>query len=169
MPPNGHDHSGLTPLVCALMQGSAGSEEARAKIVKLLLDHKADINADGSAALYTAIVFDSLEIVRTLIENGANINAVDKDGLTPLMCAARNSKVEAATLLLEKGASPDAKAANGNNAWAIAFDYAYGAPSEDHLKMEKLLRHETNRGDIEALLTKNHPDIDVKKWLRNNP
>lgn len=49
---------------------------------------------------------DSLEIVKLLLANGANVNAIDNDGNTPLHYV-RN--VEIAKLLVEAGANINAK------------------------------------------------------------
>lgn len=47
-------------------------------------------------------------MVQILIANGANVNAADQDGCTPLHCAAHNGHKEIAELLLDKGANIDA-------------------------------------------------------------
>ena len=46
---------------------------------------------------------------RLLIQSGANVNAVDKDGWTPLHAAAHWEQEEACKILAENGASFDTK------------------------------------------------------------
>jgi len=58
--------------------------------------------------------------VQTALENGANPNAKNKDGLTPLYRAARGGRVEIVKLLLERGADPNAKDNDGRTPLHIA-------------------------------------------------
>ena len=48
------------------------------------------------------------EIVELLLKKGANVNAVDQNGCTPLHCAAHNGHKEIVELLLDTGANVDA-------------------------------------------------------------
>lgn len=43
-------------------------------------------NNPSSISLHNAVINNQIELVRSLIENGANINAVDSKGRTPLQC-----------------------------------------------------------------------------------
>jgi ankyrin repeat protein len=61
------------------------------------------------------------EIVKLLIAKGADINARDKDGITPLFWAARNHQYEVAKLLIAKGADVNTRNNFGNTplTWAM--------------------------------------------------
>ena len=48
-----------------------------------------------------------VDAVRTALELGANVNAVDKEGMTALMHASIHGRIEIMTLLLERGAKKD--------------------------------------------------------------
>ncbi len=52
-------------------------------------------------------------LVTMLLEHGANLDAVDNDGLTPLAIAAQNGKSEAAQALVAAGADVNAPVAKG--------------------------------------------------------
>ena len=67
------------------------------------------------------------EIVKSLLEAGANPNAEDKDGDTALIEAAKKCKTEVVKLLLEAGADIEAKDKEGKTAlmWAVFFDLIY--------------------------------------------
>ena len=58
--------------------------------VRRLLQQKADVNAaqvDGATALHWAVYRDDLEGADLLISAGANVNAANRAGVTPLAMA----------------------------------------------------------------------------------
>jgi ankyrin repeat protein len=113
-----------------------GAMSGNVDIVKAILDKGADINARderGSSALTWAAVMDHSEVVKLLkslgaksdlwiasltgdkdeakqfLDKGADVNAVDGLGFTPLMNAAKKGRTAVVKLLLAKGADPTAK------------------------------------------------------------
>ncbi|MBL4745851.1 MAG: ankyrin repeat domain-containing protein [Flavobacteriaceae bacterium] len=70
-------------------------------------------------ALCSLVKKGNYEAVKTLLENGASVNA-KSGGLTPLMFAARYNKATIATLLIDNGASLKIKSKQGFTAlkWA---------------------------------------------------
>lgn len=83
--------------------------------VRTLLDHGVDIEAvdiSGNTALGRAAdtFIDNDDLVRLLVQAGANVNHPNNSGLTPLMAAARRLNVETLELLLENGADVNAVA-----------------------------------------------------------
>jgi cytohesin len=60
--------------------------------------------------------------VKTALEKGANPNAKDNIGWTPLHWAAHKGRVEIVELLLERGANPNAK---DNIGWTPLYRAAY--------------------------------------------
>ncbi|KAL4863697.1 ankyrin repeat-containing domain protein [Aspergillus spectabilis] len=76
----------------------------------------------GHTPLFVAIIVESPECVRVLLEEGhVDPNARNVHGITPLMAAAVNSRVEAARLLLSHGADPFATQEDGWTALSISF------------------------------------------------
>ena len=68
------------------------------------------------------------EVITVLVQSGANVNANDEAGVTPLMwAAAMNSNPEVITAFLSLGANPKAKDNSGKTVM-------------DHARKNKMLR-----------------------------
>jgi len=80
----------------------------------------------GSTPLSTAALHGRLEIARYLIEQGASVNATNRDGNTPLHTAAFLCREDIVKLLLEEGAS----LAELNNRGESPVDVVSGAWSD---------------------------------------
>ncbi|MHC4416636.1 MAG: ankyrin repeat domain-containing protein [Planctomycetota bacterium] len=65
--------------------------------------------AARNAMLGLAARYGRVEVFQTLFEAGADVNAVDRRGQTPLMSAVQSRKTEAIRTLLAKGAKVDAR------------------------------------------------------------
>lgn len=85
-----------------------------------LLNHGVALDEKQSnIPLFSAVEApDGCEMVKLLIEHGANVNAADEEGNTPLMEAAKNGNKEMVALLIDKGADIQAK----NREEKIALD-----------------------------------------------
>jgi ankyrin repeat protein len=102
---------------------SIATTRGRADILPLLLPPDAE-RQTLNAALADAAVnsFDKTEgcdygeVVRLLLEAGADANARYPDSRTALICAAQNSNSAIVTLLLKKGADPNARDNKGDTA-----------------------------------------------------
>uniref|UniRef100_A0A2C9KGD8 Uncharacterized protein n=1 Tax=Biomphalaria glabrata TaxID=6526 RepID=A0A2C9KGD8_BIOGL len=87
-----------------LMEAASGGH---VDIVRLLLLHNADINAQSSAGntpLHYGACGGFKEVVQELLLNGANVEIHNENGHTPLMEAASAGHVEVAKILLDHGA-----------------------------------------------------------------
>ena len=67
-------------------------------------------------SLHAAVKRNDTAAVQQLLERGAEIDAMDADGLTPLMLACMNLQEENIRLLVQAGANPDAKNPRGTSA-----------------------------------------------------
>jgi hypothetical protein len=100
---NARDEGGFTPL---LME-SEGCNSKDGSVVRLLLEHGADINVqnqDGETPLHEASTYGALEVVRLLLEHGADVEAKDNYGKTVLQVAAEYGHDEVVEFLREHGA-----------------------------------------------------------------
>lgn len=104
----------------------AGGAASCAEIVQLLLSRGADLDAGDEAKLrrtplHIAVEQQNLSLVKCLLERGgADVNARDIDGFTPLFMAvmdARSSSTSCAILdvLLDHGANPNDFCESGNS------------------------------------------------------
>ncbi|KAI9345692.1 ankyrin repeat-containing domain protein [Obelidium mucronatum] len=103
----GVDASKMSPLLLAAKYG-------RSENVKIIIDAMGGGSAaadstflpSGYTALHFAAGHGHLEVVQTLIDAHATIDAIDKNGkLTPLIHACRTGQLEVVKLLLSKGAN----------------------------------------------------------------
>ena len=65
----------------------------------------------------------NIDIVRMLIEKGADVNVQNKNGTTPLMFASFDGHTEVARMLIENGADVNIKSDNGKTALKYAMKY----------------------------------------------
>ncbi len=84
----------------------------------MLLDHKADPNIVGTrgTALHAAIESGDEEIVNLLLNHGANVDAANAHGETPLFIAASMGKKPLVARLLQLKADPSIRDINGQSA-----------------------------------------------------
>jgi ankyrin repeat protein len=102
---------GRTPLLVA------ASANGTAESVRLLLAKGAKVNVTdtvGMTPLTAAALVNDTEVVKLLVENGAEVTVPAATGAatTPLMAAATNGNAENVRLLLDRGANPKAISAD---------------------------------------------------------
>ncbi|GBM77469.1 Ankyrin-2 [Araneus ventricosus] len=95
------DHNDYSPL-------HLGAEKGDIEFVKYCIENGSDINARskmlGSTALHKAVLNGHEEIVRHLIECGANVNGACFDGTTALDIAVSKNKKNIVSILISKNA-----------------------------------------------------------------
>ena len=130
---NARTKEGFTPV-------SGAADAMRLESVQVLLEHNADINArdnKGRTALYWILFFCSssikfVDMMRRLLEYGADPNICANNLRTPLHEASSFGSLDAARLLLDYGAKVDEKDGNGKTPLQVAA-------SKRHNEMTKLL------------------------------
>ena len=114
---NCRDSAG-TPMICI------AARSGRKEMIDWLLDKGADINSiskdRGYSAVMDAVWKSSLDIVKMLIEKGANLNFIANDGQSALIVATGASNPRICELLVKNGADPTYKDRMGMS----SLDYA---------------------------------------------
>ncbi|XP_057370599.1 uncharacterized protein LOC130691644 isoform X2 [Daphnia carinata] len=129
-----------TPLFCAALSNSV-------LISELLMKMGADTNkvdAFGQTVLHIAVVKNSVNVAKLLLENGCqkNVNAVDDFGKSPLHIAVFHNLIQMAHLLLDNGANPNVTEP-GKNAISIPVLHL-SVKNKSPQMMELLLRKGAN-------------------------
>lgn len=101
------------------------SDRDTASKVQSYLDDGADpniLNVFGTP-LHAAVALDNTLVIEILLDSGALIDRQEcRDGLTPLMYAARAGRVKSSKILLEHGANTLIKSKDGMMAIDLAKD-----------------------------------------------
>ena len=115
-------------------RGTRGGDviaDGQKEIVKLLTAKGANVNAKDDRGRSPLHDVARKEVAELLIANGANVNAKDDRGSTPLHKPANNGYKEIVELLIQKGADVNAKDGTG----LTPLDYA-----KRHPEIANLLR-----------------------------
>ncbi len=115
----GYSSDGWTALHLAAFFGSGSAAQA-------LIAAGANVNARSrnamqNTSLHAAAAGKSLELVRLLLANRADVNAIQEGGWTALHAAAQNGDTEMALLLISLGARVKAAANNGQTPLDLAL------------------------------------------------
>ena len=100
---NSEQFAGISNLMSAVSNNDAEGTRFFSKAGVIIVNQK---NKGGATALHIASREGNLDIVKILIENGANPNLTDNEGYTPLMRASLSASPEVVEYLLKNGAKP---------------------------------------------------------------
>lgn len=119
--------AGYTAIMLAAL--STVKEEDDMAVVKKLFS-QGNVNAKasqaGQTALMLAVSHGRQEMVRALLECGADVNVQDDEGSTALMCASEHGRAEIVKLLLEQpGCDISIIDNDGSNALSIALEASH--------------------------------------------
>ena len=116
---NARDNLGKTPVMLIL------PKDKTAEIYKLLIAHRADLTQKdmfGDTVLHTASMLNvGAGTFGILVDGGADIDARNKEGVTPLAIAVQKNDLETVKLLTAAGADIHTQDTNGNSPLSIAL------------------------------------------------
>ncbi|XP_061310682.1 protein phosphatase 1 regulatory subunit 12A isoform X2 [Pezoporus flaviventris] len=151
--------------------GSQAAVNSRRQILRqshnfvLLFNSQMTVDSSISHLIFIcdlkACIDDNVDMVKFLVENGANINQPDNEGWIPLHAAASCGYLDIAEYLISQGAHVGAVNSEGDTPLDIAEEEA----------MEELLQNEVNRQgvDIEAARKEEERVMlrDARQWLNS--
>lgn len=144
-------------------------EHCNPRLVAALIARRVELtarNEHGDTALHIAAAQkDGVQITQMLVDAGADVNALENGGATPLHCAAREGQLQIAQMLLEHGALVEMEDGSGATALHLAEDKHHrgvvdllkGAGHIDHHAADQLVpgrRHDPTveiMADIESV------------------
>eukprot|EP00004_Rigifila_ramosa_P006972 TRINITY_DN1789_c0_g1_i4.p1 TRINITY_DN1789_c0_g1~~TRINITY_DN1789_c0_g1_i4.p1 ORF type:complete len:257 (-),score=63.65 TRINITY_DN1789_c0_g1_i4:137-820(-) len=100
----------------------AASHSGNIDLVRLLLDRGANVQQKDEMESTALHCSITPEISRLLIHRGADIHAKDKEGQTPLHFAVKNSNTDVCEMLLKQGAPPDVQDTHGDTPLHLACE-----------------------------------------------
>jgi RNA polymerase sigma factor (sigma-70 family) len=109
----------------------------REGVSAMLLDDPSIVNAQrdgidpasgfGATPLHVAVALEQIEMMRLLLDAGADPNSEERDGATPLHYAAKTGNTDVAALLLSRGARRDIRD-RAHHATAAGWAEFFGQP-----------------------------------------
>lgn len=97
---------------CRLMSGTVGN--CKETILRILQDNNLHLEGDGSLLLQYAVCLPNADIMESMLQKGANVNAQNLDGKSVLHRAVQKNNPNQVKLLLEHGADVSLKDAWGD-------------------------------------------------------
>lgn len=177
------DENGHTGLMRAALLGDTTQ-------VQMFLDLGGIINRKGGmkkTALLLACEQEEPEVVRLLLQNGADVNVWDEDGNTPLHIATLYSSKETVELLLQNGAAWQVEIRNAKFLTALdpllnrikksrakeAVDLAFSILWAHHLQSEKpfeqILQTKITDQTLRELFEERYEELLLREVIKNHP
>ena len=154
---NAAQTSGLTPLMTAARTGSVA-------VVQALLGHGADVNATTAETRSTALMWAVSEphpdVVRVLLDAGADPRASTYKGFTPLMFAARNGDIGLARTLIDAGVDINEPSADGTHVLPYAI-----VSAQDAFALFLLEEGADPNGSMNGVFALHAASGSVSQWL----
>jgi Zn-dependent protease with chaperone function/predicted small secreted protein len=144
--------------------GTAGANrDGDAGQIRARINAGADVNTrdpgSGRTLLHDAVSVQDPGLVESLAENGADVNAADGEGITPLILAARAGNRWIAYILLEKGADACASDSSGYRASDYARSSLYRVNKDSSPELY----------EQSAALLRELKELEIRQFAVTNP
>nr|XP_048295474.1 putative ankyrin repeat domain-containing protein 19 [Myodes glareolus] len=116
-------------------------------------------------ALHFACAYGKVEVVRVLLRNNCDIDAVDINSITPLMKAVQNWTYGCVYTLLKHGANPNHMDKNGNTSLHYAVSEGNQMLAKNLLEYSADLEQKNKDGFTPLLLALKENKIEMAKFL----
>lgn len=170
-----HDVSHIGKEVSSQSLLHLAAEQADSATMKVLLENvpRSILNVDAvngtlQTPLHVAALAARADVAQVILEHGPNLDMLDADGATPLLCACRSSKkkvmdangnrTEFVDLLVEKGARLVTNDWKNQNPWVLARKF------QDFNLMAYILERLYQMDCMPHLLFKAPPDRELIEW-----
>ena len=156
--PNSAQANGLTPLMTAARTGNL-------EVFKALLSRGAHVDATTATthetALMWAVAGRRLDIVRALVEKGADVHPKPKRVFSPLIAAAKNGDIETAKVLIAAGARVDDTGSDSTH--LLTYAIVVGQSAFAHFLLEQGV---DPNGTIDGVTALHAASGSVDTWLK---
>lgn len=112
------NQQGETALQLAI--GTTHDEATVPLLIKSRFDMDVQNTVTGNTALHRAVELRRPRILAFLLEKGANMNILNRDGMTALQLACKTDNCEAISLFLERGAQLEIRSSRGTTALQVS-------------------------------------------------
>ncbi|KAK2899056.1 hypothetical protein QQF64_031534 [Cirrhinus molitorella] len=155
--------AGYTAVMLAAL--SAVKEEDDMAVVQKLF-RLGNVNAKasqaGQTALMLAVSHGRQEMVRALLDCGADVNIQDDEGSTALMCASEHGRAEIVSLLLEQpGCDISVVDNDGSNALSIALEASH---NDIAVLLYAHMNYSKTQADVSSKANSRSPSSPRKTW-----
>ncbi|XP_073674961.1 KN motif and ankyrin repeat domain-containing protein 3 [Garra rufa] len=155
--------AGYTAVMLAAL--SAVKEEDDMAVVQKLFglgNVNAKASQAGQTALMLAVSHGRQEMVRALLDCGANVNIQDDEGSTALMCASEHGRAEIVSLLLEQpGCDISVVDNDGSNALSIALEASH---NDIAVLLYAHMNYSKTQADVPPKANSRSPSSPRKTW-----
>eukprot|EP00073_Rattus_norvegicus_P035403 XP_008760352.2 PREDICTED: ankyrin repeat domain-containing protein 62 isoform X1 [Rattus norvegicus] len=144
---------------------SEGDTERLQKMISLGKHSVHDRDFKQRTALHFACAYGHVEVVSVLLRNNCDIDAADRNSITPLMKAVQNWTYECVCTLLKHGADPNRMDKNGNTSLHYAVSEDNQTLAKCLLKYSANLEQKNKDGFTPLLLALKENKIEMAKFL----
>jgi hypothetical protein len=149
----------------ALMTAVASNDY---EMVNYLIEKNVDVDEKTTSGLTALMIAKELEIIKLLVDNGADVSAKDDQGWSPLIYISGNNNVEQLEYLFSKGADINSKTSNGYN--LLYFAIIGGRLEMIEFLINKNISFDINSKQIEdaLLVAKEREFNNIINYFSNN-